>query len=85
MKKNLYDDALSGVSEIVELVSGAVAKEFKGAKPFDKEPVSEEQQLSEYMALTPETMDERLQRDGLEATNAYIEQMEELKRRRGYA
>ncbi len=83
--KNLYDDALSGVSEIVELVSDGVAKEFKGARPFDTEPVSEEKQLAEYMAMTPELMDERLQRDGIEATNAYIEEMEDLKWRRGYA
>ena len=85
MKRNLYDDALNGVSDIVELVSDSVAKEFKGVKPFDKEPVSEDQQLAEYMAMNSQMMDERLQRDGIEATNAYIQQMEELKEAKGYA
>lgn len=69
----------------INRVSTRIVREFKGTAPFDKEVIPEEQQLSEYIALTPEAMNERIQREGQEATNTWIGQMEDLKRRRNYA
>ena len=40
MKPNLYDLALEGIGEIIELVSDSIVKEFKGVTPFDKEAIS---------------------------------------------
>lgn len=40
MKPNLYDQALEGIGEIIELVSDSIVAEFKGVTPFDKEAIS---------------------------------------------
>jgi len=85
MKKNIYDSALDGVSEIIEAVSESISKEFKGANPFDKEPISDDEMLNEYNTMTPEILSERITREGEEATNEYIRRMEELKGRKLYA
>lgn len=85
MKKNRYDRVTDRMLARIERVSDKMTQEFKNTNPYDKEPISEDQQLSEYMAMTPETMDERLQRDGIEATNAWIEEMEDIKAKQQYA
>lgn len=85
MEESIFELAVNELLERQRLTKLELRERFKKTKPFRMEPVSEDEQLAEYMAMTPETMDERLQRDGIEATNAYIQQMEELKRRKGYA
>ena len=85
MEESIFELAVNELLERQRLTKLELRERFKKTKPFRMEPVSEDEQLAEYMAMTPETMDERLQRDGIEATNAYIMQMEELKRRKGYA
>lgn len=81
MKLNLYDEALSGIGEIIELVSESISKEFRGTNPFDKEPMSNEEMLLEYDQMTPQILQQRVQRDGAEATNIYIGKMEGLKQK----
>ncbi len=65
MKKNIYDDVLSGVTKVVNSVSIEVANEFKGANPFDKVemPFEEVNEVFEELLLRmaqPQIPDEDL-------------------------
>ena len=82
MKENLYDLALAGIGEIIEEVSESISKEFKGANPFDKEPISNDEMLLQYNMLTPDKMNELIQTHGREAVNQMIMEMETLKGKR---
>ncbi len=85
VEKSILDLAVEDLIERQRFLKKELQRRFKREKPFRMEPVSEDKQLSEYMGMTPELMDERIQRDGEEATGAYIKQMEALKEKRGYA
>ena len=84
MEESIFDLAVDELLKRRGLVKTELRKRFKRTKPFRAEPVSNDEALSEYMALTPDMMDERIQRDGEEAIGQYIAKMEELKRRKGY-
>lgn len=84
MKRNRYDRISDKMLARIERVTNRMTREFKGTVPFDKEPVSEDKQLAEYMNMNTQMMDERMQRDGAEATNMWIENMENLKNKRGW-
>ena len=62
-----------------------MTREFKGANPFDKEPVSDDELLGRYGSMTPEDMDELIQTEGYENVEKMIGMMEDLKRRKNYA
>lgn len=81
MKQNIYDGALEGIGEIIEEVSDSIAAEFKGANPFDKEPISNKERLLQYSEFTPEKEMLWRQEFGDEAVDNYILQNEELLRR----
>ena len=81
-EESIYDAALKGIGDIIEEVSDSIAIEFKGKKPFDKEPVSNEEMLYHYNQLTPEQMDNLIQTKGRDAVNEMIYKMEQLKQRR---
>ena len=49
MKENLYDTAVSGILELIELVSEDIAKEFKGTNPFDKRPATDAEALEAHL------------------------------------
>ena len=59
MKENLYDTAVSGILELIDLVSEDIAKEFKGTNPFDKRPATEAEKL-EARFREEEQLDTRL-------------------------
>ena len=48
MKQSLYDEALSGIGEIVEQVSDSIAKEFKGTIPFDKTLATKDDLMAQF-------------------------------------
>lgn len=54
MKQSLYDEALSGIGEIVEQVSDSIAKEFKGTIPFDKTLATKDDLMAQFNNLNPE-------------------------------
>ena len=54
MKQSLYDEALSGIGEIVEQVSDSIAKEFKGTIPFDKTLATNDDLMAQFNNLSPE-------------------------------
>lgn len=83
MKENVFDEVLAGLEETVEEVSNSIAKDFKGVKPFDKIPLTMDEQLYEYNQLTQPAIEQMLQSQGLEATRTYVDAMETEKAKRG--
>jgi len=51
---NRYDRILKLVSNRVDRVSGKIAKDFKGATPFDKVKISDEEVQAIQNSMTPE-------------------------------
>tara|TARA_R100001530_G_scaffold115912_2_gene82917 strand:+ start:898 stop:1146 length:249 start_codon:yes stop_codon:yes gene_type:complete len=81
MKINLYDSVLDGLDELIDEVSGSISMEFKGANPFDKEPVPPADLLAKYNTLTFGNKQDLLQNHGSNAFNELVQNMENLKRR----
>lgn len=85
MTKNLFDDVLGGVTEIVESLSDSLAKEFRGTNPFDKKPVSDAEALYEYdnIRQDPNKINDLLNQVGDEAVSKYFQEMEALRQKGG--
>ena len=83
MKDNVFDEVLNGLNETVEEVSNSIARDFKGVKPFDKIPLTMDEQLYEYNQLTQLALEQMIQTQGLEATKTYVDTMEAEKAKRG--
>ena len=83
MKKNIYDEALAGVSNVIEEVSSSIGSEFKNTNPFDKEPVSNDESLYFYENMAELDLRYLVMTYGEEAVNQRFYEMEQLKKRRG--
>lgn len=81
MQSSLFDDALTGIVDIIEEVSGSIAKEFKGKKPFDKEPIKDEDLLYEYNTKGMEIFKEIYETQGEEVAMDYKNQLEKIKQK----
>jgi len=82
MGKGIFDLALDGISEIIEGVSDSLSKEFKTTNPFDKEKVSDEEQLYQYETQGYDMFKQIADSKGLEAAVMWRGDMEQLKARR---
>lgn len=82
MKANIYDDALKDIISIYLEVSKELGSQFKGTKPFDKEPVSDDEMLVQYNMMTEQDFDAMQQKAGTQGTMDFINKMENLKARR---
>ena len=82
MGKGIFDLALDGISEIIEGVSVSLSKEFKSVNPFDKEKVSDEEQLYQYETQGYDMFKQIADSKGLEAAVMWRGDMEQLKARR---
>ena len=82
MKINLYDSVLDGLDELIGEVSGSISMEFKGANPFDKEPVSNDELLLKYNMLTDENKQELIDTHGFDDFSEMTTSMEQIKQRR---
>ncbi len=83
MKPNFYDTVLDKVLERVEKATGNIDKDFKGVKPFDKEPVSTEESIYNYSKMTPEMEQILRQAKGDAYVDEYKVKMEKMLARRG--
>ncbi len=83
MKENLYTKVLDRVYEKLDKTSEKIALNFKGVKPFNKEPISKSKLLEAYNTLTPMEMNNLISTHGEESVNDFIREMEELKIKRG--
>jgi hypothetical protein len=79
--KNLYDDVLSGVDEIVTDVSNEIAKEFKGATPFDSEKIKESDLFNAYQNMTEEDMSYFLSKYDRDTINDFMFNMQQYGRK----
>ena len=82
MQTNIYDEALKDIIENILSVSKELGVMFKKSKPFDKEPVSEEEQLIKYKSLTQEDTYKMIEQQGIEKVSQYADEMENLLARR---
>lgn len=57
MKDNFYDLVNNKVFEIIEGASGQVADFFKGAKPYGKQPMTDEEMMRRFNTLS---LDEKI-------------------------
>jgi len=80
-EQSLFDDALAGIVDIIEEVSDSIAKEFKGKKPFDKEPIKDEDLLYEYNTRGMEIFKEIYETQGEEVAMDYKNQLEAIKQK----
>lgn len=83
LETSLYDEVVDILLERQRLLKSELAERFKKTKPFRMTPVSNDEALVKYNMLTPEQVDELVATDGRDATNKYIFEMEQLKKRRG--
>jgi len=85
MKENIADGILSEVVDLIGKASGYLKSEYGKSKPFAKQKVSTAERLYEYdqFRQQPETMDAKIEREGADAVNQYIYEMEQLKKRVG--
>jgi len=78
-EEGMFNDALTGIVAIIEDVSDDIAKEFKGKKPFDKEPVKDEDLLYDYNTKGFETFKNLYETQGEEVAMDYKNSMEQLR------
>lgn len=76
MKENVYDKALDRVLARLDSVSDRIGRNFKGVKPFDKEPIQKRNMLQYYEMLNAEDMRYLVKQHGEEAMNEFVFEME---------
>jgi len=76
MRDNPYDKALERTLGLIDKVSDKIGRDFKGVKPFGKEPISKKKLLEFYNQLTNEDMEYFIQEHGEETVNQFIQDME---------
>ena len=84
MKDNTYDLVLSKLEKRIDMASDRMAKNFKGMKPFDKEPIKTNELLQHYEGLTPEDIVYLIEQHGPNTVNDFIGEMETAKMRRDF-
>lgn len=81
MKDNIYDIAMEKASKRINNALDKINKDFKGVKPFDKEPVSNDDMLLNYN--TPGYVENIDRTQGRQAANDFIYEVYKIKKRRG--
>jgi len=76
IREGRYDRVLGKMLNRIERVSGKLAKEFKGTKPFDKEPVSMREQIYNYETQGYDTFKVIANTQGIEAAVMWQQVME---------
>ena len=82
-EKNIMDLAYDILSERMNDAFGELKKEYKGKKPFGKEPVSVEEQIYDYNTRGYEIFQEIANTQGIEAAEIYRNELENMKKKRG--
>ena len=82
MRGNIADNILARVNKTVGNVANRLSRQYKGVKPFDKEPVRSEDQLYWYEQLGIEDINALIEKHGREKVNYFIFESEQIKQRR---
>lgn len=79
MEVSRFDRVLQKLEARSERISDKIAKDLGKVKPFDKEPVTEREQLYNYSQLKPEALTMLRQQYGDRPVDAYVASMEQLR------
>jgi len=82
-KANIGDLVLAETMKMVNRISDYIAKEYQGVRPFDKKEVSPKDRLFEFDHITPADMVSFVEKNGTEAANKYVYEMEQLRQKYG--
>ena len=82
MRKNIYDEALKGVSKTMDDLSDSISKEFMATKPYDQKKMTDEEQLQLYDTLTAEDFKYIMQTYGEEVVRKRLDEIARLMMRR---
>ncbi len=83
MKEGLLDNALDGMKVRLGKFKVAIHKELKGTKRFRQEPVSQQEQIQNYLSLRPEDIESMIAEYGEEAYERF--KFENEQKMRNYA
>ena len=75
MKPNIFDEAFDILKERMDDAFGKLQSEFKGKKPFGKEPYSVEDQIYDYNTRGYEIFERIANEQGLETAIQYQDTM----------
>jgi len=81
--KSIPDKAVTKLHERQQLVRERLRKVYKKAEPFRAEKISNDELLVYYNDLQFEDMDYLIQAHGEEKVGDFLNEMEQLKKRRG--
>uniref|UniRef100_A0A6M3KV00 Uncharacterized protein n=1 Tax=viral metagenome TaxID=1070528 RepID=A0A6M3KV00_9ZZZZ len=81
-KPNFYDEAYSGITDIIAETSQSIAEEFKGVKPFQKEEVPVEE-LYMYFSMIDEQGRALLKQKHGEEYDLLVAELDKFRNRRG--
>ncbi len=82
MRKNIYDEALKGVSKTMEDLSDSISKEFKATNPYDQKKMTDEEQLELYDSMTQEDFQYIMRNYGEDAVRKRFDEIARLIMRR---
>lgn len=64
MEKGIYDKAADEIVRRYGLVKAEIVRRNKGKKPFRMEPMSEADQVAQYLNMAPEVLEKLRTNDG---------------------
>lgn len=83
-EKSILDETVDILVERQKWTKEELRRRFKKTRPFRMEPISDDEMIQRYDATTPEQWVELMTTHDPAEVEAYKNEMEELKRRRGY-
>ena len=82
MKKSLNDLAVDIIKERINTTRSLLKEQFKGTKPFRKEPADPIEQLYDYKKFRESGMEQEMRQSvGDSPVDAYMDKMEKIARR----
>lgn len=83
MESGFWDDVTTELKQSMQFLRMSVREDFKGTKPYRKDPPDPKQQLLDYDSLTPQDVEFARQNYGDEVVENYIRDMEQLRGKYG--
>ena len=82
MKASIFDEATDILKGRLNDAYAELKTQFKGTKPYRKEPISSDEMLLEYNMRGFEMFSQIADTQGIEAATKYRDEMEALKQKR---
>ena len=78
-KRSEFDTAVDILLDRQKGATNELIRRFKNTRPFRQVPMTRDEKLAEYTNMTPDILKQRIERDGRDAANNYIAEMEKLR------